>query len=182
MPRAGLTPVAVVDAALELLDAGDSAPTLAAVAGHVGVAAPSLYKHVPGASGLRQLVALRVLGELTEKLRAAATGRSGDDAIAALLHAWRDYVLAHPHRYAAMPVQPLGDPDLARAASGMLDVVLAVLAGYGLTGQDAIHATRRIRAAAHGFATLEAQGGFGLAEDASESYQGLIDMITASLQ
>jgi hypothetical protein len=81
-----------------------------------------------------------------------------------------------------MPVQPLGDPDLARAASGMLDVVLAVLAGYGLTGQDAIHATRRIRAAAHGFATLEAQGGFGLAEDASESYQGLIDMITASLQ
>ncbi len=41
-------------------------------------------------------------------------------------------------------------------------VLLAVLDGYRLGGSDALDAIRMLRAAMHGFTTLEAVGGFGL--------------------
>jgi AcrR family transcriptional regulator len=182
MPRAGLNTESVVDAALEVVDAdGLDALTLAAVAGRRGVAAPSLYKHVDGLSHLRALVAARVMGEMTQRFTAAAVGRSGDEALAALLREYRAYVVEHPARYAAVPVDPLHDPALAAAGTRLLDVILAVLRGYGLEGSDAIHATRCARAIAHGFASIEASGGFGLREDLDETYDRLIRMFLVSL-
>ncbi|SDY65480.1 transcriptional regulator, TetR family [Micromonospora pattaloongensis] len=183
MPRAGLSPGAVVDAALAVIDErGPEALTLAAVAARTGVATPSLYVHVRNLAELRRLVAQRVLTEMAERLGAAVMGRGRDEAVAALFHAWRAYVLAHPARYAAVPAQPRTDPEVAAAAAGLMEVVLAVLRGYGLTGSDAIHAARRLRATAHGFAALEAAGGFGLPEDLDTSYQQVIDMVVASLR
>ena len=35
----------------------------------------------------------------------------------------------------------------------------AVLASYGLSSEEAVHAARRLRCVAHGFATLEVAGG-----------------------
>src|SRR4051794_38274375 len=103
MPRAGLSPVAVTDVALAIVDEqGAEALTLAAVAGRAGVAAPSLYKHVGSLAHLRSLIGVRVLEELTGVLVSAAVGRSDDDAVAAVMHAFRAYVAAHPARYAAL--------------------------------------------------------------------------------
>ncbi len=182
MPRVGLTGESVVDAVLELLDSTGTEPTLAAVAAHTGVAAPSLYKHVRNLAELRRLVGLRVLTEITERVSSAVMGFSGDDAVAALMLTWREYVVKYPHRYAAMPLEPLTDPLFSPAASRLMTVVLAVLRDYGLTDDAAIHAARRLRAATHGFAVLESQGGFGLSEDIDVSYRQLIDMVTASLR
>jgi AcrR family transcriptional regulator len=182
MPRAGLSPAAVVDAALAVVDErGADALTLAAVATRTGVAAPSLYKHVGGLADLHTLVAVRIMDELTARLSAAVAGRSRDEAVAALMTACRDYVLAHPDRYAAMPADPLHDPALAAAGSRMLDVFLAVLRGYGLRDAAAVHATRCLRAVIHGFATIQAAGGFGLPQDLDRTYRYLIDMYLASL-
>jgi AcrR family transcriptional regulator len=172
----------VVDAALELLDATGTEPSLAAVAAHTGVAAPSLYKHVTSLAALHRLVGLRVLQEMTEKLGSAVLGLSGDRAVEALMTAWRDYVRRYPHRYAAMPLQPLTDPFFAPTAPQLMAIVLAVLKEYDLTDDDAIHAARRLRAATHGFTVLESQGGFGLSEDVDLSYRQLIAMVTASLR
>ena len=94
---------------------------------------------------------------------------------------YRRYVVAHPGRYAAMPVDPLSDPALAAAGGKLLDVFLALLRGYGLTGPAAIHATRCARAIVHGFTSIEASGGFGLPEDLDETYEHLIRMFIASL-
>lgn len=182
MPRVGLSPDAVVDAVLELLDSSGTEPTLAAVAAHTGVAAPSLYKHVRNLAELRRLVGLRVLEEVTDRLTSAVLGLSGDPAVAALMQAWRNYARQHPHRYSAMPLQPLTDPFFAPAAPRLMTAILAVLRDYGLTDEAAVHAARRLRAAAHGFAVLEIQGGFGLSEDVEVSYRQLIDMVTASLR
>jgi AcrR family transcriptional regulator len=151
------------------------------VAARTGVATPSLYKHVGGLAELRSLVGARVIGELTERFTAAVLGRSGDEALAALLHSYREYARAHPARYAAMPADPLHDPALAAAAGRLLDVVLAVLRGYGLSGPPAIHAARCVRAVAHGFAALETGGGFGLPEDLDQTYEQLIRMVLAGL-
>jgi AcrR family transcriptional regulator len=182
MPRVGLSTTAVIDAALALADEeGPDAVTLAALAARTGVAAPSLYKHVQGLAELRQLMGLRVLEEMTERVGAAAVGRGRDEAVAAIMKAWRGYAVRHPHRYALLPPDPLGDPVLAEAGQRLMGVILAVLAGYGLRGAAAVHATRCLRAAAHGFASLEAAGGFGLPQSLSTSYEQLIQMVTASL-
>jgi AcrR family transcriptional regulator len=171
-----------VEAALAVVDEhGLDALTLAAVAARTGVATPSLYKHVAGLGELRVLLGIRVLEDMTERFTAAVLGRSGDDAVAALLHAYRDHVRAHPARYAAMPLDPLHDPALAAAGGKQLEVVLATLRSYGLTDSAAVHATRCLRAVAHGFASLEASGGFGLPEDLDETYDQLVRALLAGL-
>jgi AcrR family transcriptional regulator len=182
MVRAGLSTPSVVDAALAVIDEqGPGALTLAAVAARTGVAAPSLYKHVGGLAELRTLVGLRVIEDMTGRFRAAVLGRSGDDAVVALMQAYRDYVRERPARYALMPLDPLHQPELAEAATAMLDVTLAALRDYDLTPASAIHVTRCIRAAAHGFASLEAGGGFGFPQDVDASYAQLIRMVLTGL-
>lgn len=182
MARAGLTPERVTDAALSIIDElGGDALTLAAVAERTGVASPSLYKHVTGLTELRTRVMVRVLEEITTTLTAASVGRSGADAVTRLMHAYRGYAVAHPARYAAMPADPLHDPLLAEAAQRQLTVILAVLAGWGIDGADAIHTTRALRALVHGFAHIESAGGFGLADDVDESFHRMTTMFVSAL-
>ncbi|MBC6456702.1 TetR/AcrR family transcriptional regulator [Actinomadura sp. HBU206391] len=181
MPRAGLSPDAVVDIALRIVDEGGAgALTLAAVAGRAGVATPSLYKHVRNLTELRALVSIRVMDELAARASEAALGRSGDDALRALMQAYRSYVVDHPGRYSAMIQE--ADPALAEAGQRLVDIVLAALRAYGLAGADAIHAARGLRSAAHGFAVLEAAGGFGLPENLDASYDLLIHMVISGLR
>ena len=180
--RAGLSPVAVVDTALAVLDAGGpEALTLAAVAERAGVAPPSLYKHVGGLADLRALVAVRVMDELAGELTGAVIGRSGDEAIEALMWAARRYVQRYPARYGAVPPDPLRDPATAEAGARLIEVFLAVLRGYRLSGPAAIHATRVLRSMLHGFCVIEAAGGFGLPEDLDETFRQLIHIFTQSL-
>jgi AcrR family transcriptional regulator len=182
MPRAGLNPEAVTDAALALVDErGLDALTLAEVAKRVGVATPSLYKHVRNLAELRDRVGVRALDGMTERCAAAVLGRSGEDAVRGGMRAYRDYVIEHPNRYAAIPQQPSLDPATIVAANRLLDVIFAILRGYGLTGPALVHATRCFRATAHGFASLQAAGGFGLPEDLDTTYDHLIRALAQSL-
>src|SRR5258705_13885962 len=97
MPRAGLTRDAVVEVALTLVDEkGLDALSLAAVADRAGVAAPSLYKHVGSLADLRNLMAIRIMRQITGMFATAVMGRSRDDAVEALMRAYRSYVLANP--------------------------------------------------------------------------------------
>ncbi|WP_329790462.1 WHG domain-containing protein [Lentzea sp. DG1S-22] len=173
--RAGLTTAKVVDAALELVDEqGVGGLTLAAVAARTGVATPSLYKHVASLAELRGHLGARVLEDMTSHFTGAVLGRSGDDAVRALMHAYRAYVRQHPKRYAAAPMNPLHD-DLQKAAGQKLvEVMYATLRGYGLEGSDAVHATRRLRVIVHGFASIESGGGFGLPEELDDTYEQLV--------
>jgi AcrR family transcriptional regulator len=182
VPRAGLSPAAVVDAAMAIVDErGTAGLTLAAVAERCGVAAPSLYKHVGGLDELRTLVGERVLRGMTESFTAAVMGRSGPDAVAALMREYRAYATAHPARYAAMPANPLGRPELTEAGGRLLDVVRATLRPWNLDDSEAIHVIRCLRVIAHGFAALESAGGFGLPEDLDQTYERLIATVLAGL-
>jgi AcrR family transcriptional regulator len=173
----------VVRAAAELVDEqGYDQLTLAALAQRVGVAAPSLYKHVDGIDDLNRGLAALALRELGEAMGAAAVGRARGDALRGIANAYRAYAIAHPGRYPATLRAPdPGDVDYVAAAQTVLDVVFAVLAGYGLTGDDAIDATRAVHAAVHGFASLEAAGSFGMPQSIDRSYDRLIDGLDAAL-
>ena len=181
--RPRLTTAKVVDAALELIDEqGVDGLTLSAVAARTGVATPSLYKHVASLGELRDHVGVRVLEEMTDRFTGAVLGRAGDDAVSALLHAYRAYVREHPNRYAATPMDPLHNELQQAAGTKFLEVVLATLRQYGLEGSDAIQATRRLRVIAHGFASIESSGGFGLSEDLDDTYDQLVRMFLADLR
>lgn len=178
MARAGLSRKVVIEEAAVVADeVGYDKLTLAAVAGRRGVALPSLYKHVRGLEDLQQELATLATRELADALGKAAIGRARGDALRSLAAAYRSYALKHPGRYAATVRAPRGDnPEHDAAASEAVGVVLAVLAGYGLTGADAIDATRAIRSALHGFVTVEATGGFGLPQDVDRSFNRMIDI------
>jgi AcrR family transcriptional regulator len=183
VPRAGLTPDAVVDVALALVDEkGLDALSLAAVADRAGVAAPSLYKHVGSVADLRELMALRVIRQVTGLFASVVMGRSRDEAVEALMREYRAYAIANPGRYALMPLDSLHYPALAEAGRELLGVFVAVMRGYGLDDSAATHAIRRMRATVHGFAVLEAGGGFGMPEDIETTYDQLIDMFLRSLR
>jgi AcrR family transcriptional regulator len=157
--------------------------TLAGVAQRLGVALPSLYKHVRGLDGLSRELALLGVCDLTAALTSAAVGRSGRDALHALASAYRAYAKAHPGRYAAAQRGPApGDTAHETAATRTVEVILAVLAGYGLTGERAIHATRVLRSALHGFVSLELAGGFALPYALDRSFTDLVDSYDRSLR
>lgn len=180
MRRAGLDPDAVVTAAAALADAGGlDALTLARLADRLGIRSPSLYAHVDGLADLRARLAERGAAELARSLQAAAAGRAGGDALAAVADAYRAYALAHPGCYAAL--QLASELRAGEAAREVVEVVLAVLRGYSLEGDDAVHAVRTIRAALHGFVTLETGAGFGMPLDLDESFARLVATLDRGL-
>jgi AcrR family transcriptional regulator len=180
----GLTPATVADTAARLADRdGFDTLTLGAVAAELGVRTPSLYNHVEGLAGVRRAIALRGLQELGEAIRDAAVGRSADDAVIAVAAAYRSYAGAHPGVYAALQRAPdPGDAELESAAARVLEPIFAVLRGYGVEGDDAVHAARALRSALHGFVDLERAGGFGLDLDLDESYRRSVAVLAAGLR
>ncbi|MFD0557722.1 TetR family transcriptional regulator [Stackebrandtia endophytica] len=180
MPRAGLTPDVLVDIALDILDETGEV-SLAKIAARANVATPSLYKHIANLAQLRELIAIRATDQLNEQITEASLGRSGPEAIRAAMTAWRRYVLEYPHRYAAIPLEPLSDPALAEAGDRLMRTAGSVFRRFELTSDELVHAIRALRVIVHGFSTLEAGGGFGLPQDLDRSFAKLIDMYLASL-
>ena len=174
-------------AAAELADAdGLHELTLARLAERLGVRSPSLYAHVGGLADLRARLAVRGARELTAALQAAAAGRARSDALHAVADAYRAYAHAHPGSYAATQRAPGTEPDaadgeFATAAADLVGVILAVLRGYQLHDDDAVHGVRMVRAALHGFVSLEREGGFAMPVDLEESYRRLVQMLDHGL-
>ncbi len=181
MPRAGLDTEAVVEAAAALADAESLAHlTLARLASSLGIRTPSLYAHVDGLGDLRARIGARGAWQLASQLQAAAAGRSGAGALRAVAAAYRAYAHAHPGTYGAMQVASERE-DIQAAGAAVVAVILAVLDGYGLGGDAAIHAVRAVRSALHGFVSLERERGFAIPLSLDDSYARLVDMIDAGL-
>jgi len=184
VPRVGLTPERVVEAAADIADeVGYDELTLAAVAARFDVRLPSLYKHVDGVAALRVGLAALAVRELGDELRGAAVGKSTGDALRAMADRYRAYALGHPGRYGATLKAPdPADEELVAANEAILEVVFAVLSGYGLGDEDLVDATRIVRSALHGFVSLEAAGGFGMPSDVERSFERLVSGLDTALR
>jgi AcrR family transcriptional regulator len=185
-PKAGLDEAQVLRAAAQIVDVeGQDALTLAALARRLGVRTPSLYNHITGMAGLRRDLALLSTRQLCTRLARATIGKTTDDAILALAEAFRSYIREHAGLYSltvkASRLQEPADLALAAAEDEVVQIVMAVLASYGLHGQTAIHAVRGLRSLVHGFATLENAGGFGLPLDTEESFRLLVRMLIGGI-
>jgi len=185
VPRAGLTGDDVVTSAAGLADEiGFGAVTMGLLAERLGVRPPSLYKHVASLADLQHRVATLAMTEFGEVIRDAVQGKAGSDALAAMLTAARGYVTAHPGRYAATTGAGFTGPDdpLFTAAARVINSIAAVLRGYGIADDEMDHAIRSIRCTLHGFAMLEASGGFQWDADPDQSFDWMIRFIDRGLR
>jgi AcrR family transcriptional regulator len=183
-PRRGIDQALVVQTAVQIADAnGFEAVTLAAVAEQLGIRIPSLYNHVAGLTGLRSLMGLWAVRQLEDRLRRAAVGKAGGDALLSMADTYREFAHAHPGVYrttlrAAAP----DEPELVTAAQETIDLLFAALRPYELNTEDTLHTIRALRSVLHGFVDLEISGGFGMALDRDESFHRLIRAFIAGVE
>ncbi len=183
-PRKHIDRQRVLEVSIALADAqGFEAVTLAGVAEQLGIRIPSLYNHIAGLPGLRHELTLWGLRQLTERIRRAAVGKAGQEAIFSVAAAYRAFAQTHPGIYSATlrAVDP-NEPDLVAVAEELLDIVLAVVEPYGFGPDDTIHVVRGLRSLLHGFVSLEIAGGFGMALDRDESFRQLVQLFIQGLE
>ncbi|HLH15307.1 MAG TPA: TetR-like C-terminal domain-containing protein [Solirubrobacteraceae bacterium] len=179
MGRARLDAEAVTAAAAAIADSeGLETVTLSAVAARLGVKPPSLYAHVAGLPDLRRRLARRAADGLSQALSEALAGRAAGDALRAAGHTYREWALRHPGQHAALQLVQLDDDP---APGRVVDLLVSVLRGYALEGDAAIHAVRAMRAAFHGFVTLEAAGGFRIPLATDASFEWLLRLLDRGL-
>ena len=81
-----------------------------------------------------------------------------------------------------MTAPAAGDTEHEPAAADAVDVLTRPCsAAPGSRTTTLIHAVRALRSAVHGFAALEAAGGFGLAVDRDESFDRLVDALAKGI-
>jgi len=151
---------------------------LAVLAARVGVKPPSLYNHVKGLDDLRRLLRLAALDEFTRVAGEAAMGRAGRDAMQAMARALRTMARTRPGLWTALQPAPApDDPEMLEAARKAMGPFEAVLTPLNLPSDEVIHLMRTFRSLVHGFATLEAQGGFGLPTDLDASFAWALEAV-----
>ena len=179
MPREGLNADIVTEAAAAIVDAdGLAALTLARLAARLGVAAPSLYKHIGGQDDLIMRVSTLSLRRLNSELTTAAIGRSGREALSSIAQTYRHFAIEHAglYRLTQGALRPDSDAQQSEVRSA-LKVFDAVIRSYGMPEVFSVHATRMVRASLHGFADIEARGGFQLLESVDESFEFLVEAV-----
>ncbi len=182
--RKKITPELVTATATALANEhGFAAVTLASVAAQLEIRVPSLYNHVDGLAGLHREMISWGLRTLVNDLRDAVIGKAGDDAIRSLAHAYRGFALSNPGVYGAiLRANDIDHPEITAAKATFLTIVLAVLAAYQLSDDEALHAVRGMRALMHGFVDLEVLGGFGMPLSVDESFQRMVELFIKGLK
>lgn len=183
MPRAGLDPHTITQAAAALVDAnGLASLTLARLATDLCVAPPSLYKHVAGLDELLIRVGTLAFSRLADELTAVALGRSGRSALVGIAQAYRRFAIEHSGLYSLTHVAPeRGSAELNAQVARAIGVLEAAVKSYGVPDSRSVHAIRMIRAGLHGFADIERRGGFQLPQSVDASFDVLVDALHNSL-
>jgi AcrR family transcriptional regulator len=161
MPRIGLTPDVLVNAAATLVDeAGFSALTMTALARRFDVKVASLYAHIASADDLNTRIALFALEKLADLADDAVAGRSGKDALIAVANVHRNFARHHPGLFEAARYRfstPLPENNGGVRISR---VTRAILRGYALDDRACTDAMRLLGSVFLGYAMLELAGSF----------------------
>ena len=183
MGRAGLDKDAVIAAAAVVADReGSDRLTLTVLADQLGVRVPSLYSHVAGIDGLRHDLLVHYLRLMVDRVRWAAVGVAGREAVIALAKSYADVHLEHPGVF-GLPVRQLrADAAVAGALAETAEPMLRVLRGYGLDRQECSHWLRIIWTAAYGFAFVRSAGLMAFDADADDSFHLMIEAFANSLE
>ncbi|REK74635.1 TetR/AcrR family transcriptional regulator [Paenibacillus paeoniae] len=183
-PRAGLDLPQIVGTAAQLADKdGVEAVTLASVAQKLGVKSPSLYNHVNGLPALRSHLVIHGLARLNEVIREAAGESQGDQAVMNIAAAYLSFARGHPGLYSLTLRSPsLEQEEHVKLGAELVERLLSALSPYSLSQEEGIHAVRGLRSLLHGFASIEAEGGFGMPVSLNESFRFALGRFLAGLE
>jgi AcrR family transcriptional regulator len=144
---------------------------------------PSLYSHVAGIADVRRILALHGLAELERGAARSTVGKSGPEALRALLTGYRDWACRNPGIYeATVPTPDSSDVEWREAVDRLSETCVAAIQGYGLHGDEAIHALRGMRSVVHGFVSLEAAGAMRGVVERDESFAWLVDSFLLAME
>ncbi|MFO7684311.1 MAG: TetR-like C-terminal domain-containing protein [Chloroflexota bacterium] len=175
----------VIARAAEMADEAGSvtAVSLTVLAQALEIRTPSLYNHVASLDDLQYGLAVYGVDQLLAALRQAAQGLVGQAAILAMAASYRQFVHEHPGLYPLTVRAPEPEEtELTTLSQELVQFLLLIMGSLGLQGDDAVHAIRGLRAVLHGFASLEAAGGYKMALDQDESFRRLVTAYLSGLE
>jgi AcrR family transcriptional regulator len=150
--------------------------TMSALARDLGVAVPSLYRHVRNLDALLGEVQCRTLRELGIVLNRKAMGRSGEAGMRALATTFRKFARAHPHRYDLATREPVDREEFAQASVEAGAALTAIIRSYGI--EDASFEPHLSSfAALHGVISLESVGFFPSPTIADDVFERVLNSI-----
>lgn len=159
----------IVGVARELLEEqGPEGLTMRAIAGRMGLQAPSLYKHIPDKADLEAAIIADAFAEQATAF-ATALARGRRDPLAALGRAYRRWAMEHPHLYRLMTMRHL---DRERLPEGVeASAAAPVVEACGGDGNRA----RALWAFAHGMTSLELADRFPADADLDAAWKAGLD-------
>jgi hypothetical protein len=107
------------------------------------------------------------------------------DALRKILHTYRDFARDRPGLYDALQraVPPGTDDEVDEAVGWQLEPVEAALTQAGESPAERLHLMRVLRAAVHGFVTLEHTGAFvAPRQEIDESFRRLVELLLATVR
>lgn len=154
----------IVAVAGDLLERhGPEGLTMRAIAGELGIQAPSLYKHIANKRELE--VALIADGFLQQAEAFEKAVAEGGDPVFAIAAAYREWALSHPHLYRLMMDRALPRDDLPEGAEQR-----ALVPTLDAFGGDRDRA-RAAWAFAHGMVMLELADRFPAEADVGKAWR-----------
>jgi AcrR family transcriptional regulator len=177
---------ALLNAAEAVLDReGTSGVTIRAVAGEAAVAPMSVYNRFDNKDGLLAALAMRALDELAAVIE-TPSNVAPVERFRQSCRNYRNYALGHPARYVLIFAtgSPLEDQSSAAAAHGravfavLIELIRAVSTAAPTI--DPTEAAQAVWSALHGAVTIEIAG-IGQTNDATVSYEHMIDLMLAGL-
>jgi AcrR family transcriptional regulator len=179
MPRQGLTKGIILEEAVRFInERGYKELTFTVLAAQLIVKPPALFKHYKSLDALKESLTHHGIKKLREKLQDSVTAKSGEQALEALCHAYRNYAKINRGLYQAIQPAYFGrNKEIEQAAMQLMGIIISVLKGFDIADKDLIHPLRIIRSSLHGFVVLEIEFGFGMPGNIDVSFGYLINSI-----
>ena len=171
MKGKGLTMERIAETAMHLVcEKGYNKFSMRELAQELHCKAASLYNHIESIDDINRQVGLMASEKMDAALEAATAGKTRDEALIALAHAYRDFVRDENELYQAIMGMPsLKMADTLAVGRDSLRVVRSVIAQYNISRAAAVNFSRSFRAALHGFASYEVAGYYTAPEATAEN-------------
>lgn len=162
MPRNGITKELVIQTAVALIEqSGCSDFSMRILAEQLGIKTASLYNHVDSMSALFVEVCSYALHLQCRTEMQAIEGKTGDDAIFALAHAYRNFAKEHKELYRLIMNTAVScGEELSDVSLCIVEPFLNVLSDSTLSETEKLHWQRVLRGLVHGFISQEDAGFF----------------------
>lgn len=141
MGSKGLTKEIIVQEAVALIEeSGQWVISLHELARRLQVKTPSLYNHIANTKDLQREVFRCAIHRFVENQKAAIAGKEKDEAIRAFARAYFAFASENKGLYRLIMSMPLNNDEAEKEmAVPLLETVMELLAGYGLSREACAH-------------------------------------------